>query len=315
MFNGRLNSLETVLFHEVTYDHDSLILQAGEAQGVRQHQVFQLVTREGLGHTAVAEAHVTLVKPYSSVLKLRNDRRPRLGWSSVPQTVAAISSGPPRLRLSSHLSTDPYWRIESIDGVLDYVCLVGQDERPTLSLSWSATGVVAFYIEDWRIKKRGMLRVTESFHFVADSESEERMRTVLSGAAHFYHHFRLNSAKASFMKCITPAAYILGRTTSDEGTRGWLPVDYTNQIFDNTVEVEHDDIVYGFSIKNKSQEPLFAWAFLFELADFSVGRWKMTVGTHGAHCFEQSRYILQIMRSQIPTAVSHLTRASHQAAS
>jgi hypothetical protein len=146
--------------------------------------------------------------------------------------------------------------------------LVDLSKPHELQLHTTAAGAVIFDINDPQVNAFGV----QSIVHTAPVSDDGRLFLILSRAADFYHHFRRSNKQSLLAQHVSLKAYSLSRQ-SKAGEDVWFPTDVGNNLNVNglmAVEVTAEQAVYGFSLTNNTKDPLYVWAFFFELADLSI---------------------------------------------
>lgn len=106
----------------------------------------------------------------------------------------------------------------------------------------------------------------------------DRLLLVLDRAANFFYWLRRTNRDPTISDLVTLQAYQLAQKTIAStaiGTQNvWLPENSDAGLNDSGVMVVDDpEKVFGFSLKNRSPDPLFVSAFFFEVATLSISKY------------------------------------------
>jgi len=134
------------------------------------------------------------------------------------------------------------------------------------SLRKGPGGDIFFDIDDPQVNDFGV----QSMVYSVPMSDEDR----LSSATDFFHHLRRSNGQNLLAQDVTLEAYSLVEQEF-MGQTVWRPEDTkTNRNVTvsgiMTVDVSEKN-VYGFHLFNSTSDCLYAWAFLFDLSDLSIG--------------------------------------------
>ena len=268
------------MLFRVLKQNGTLILEAGEAQGVAAGAKFDLYKDKDAGsalygHTSIKfpprACTSTLLPP-----KFPDGEKPKM--SEVPSTLWALQThvGDNASKISVALPPDqgfvPLIRrvVASMDEqrpMKRNIELVDLNQPHELRLCLAPSGDVIFDINHEEVNGFGVQSIVHS----VPADDDERLFLILSRAADFHYHLRRSNKESSLAPYISLKAYSLHqRRIKNEDV--WLPVNVEENMNVNNVMTVDVNLrgSYGFSLTNSTGDPLYVWAFLFEMADLEI---------------------------------------------
>ncbi|KIY72175.1 hypothetical protein CYLTODRAFT_418152 [Cylindrobasidium torrendii FP15055 ss-10] len=278
LFNGRAPKTDRQLYRVICKQppkrgEPPLLLEAGEAQGIAPGAKFNLYKSRNVDAPVYATVHVK-GPPRACTSVLEYSAPPTDPTPSPTLWALQTYIGDNVQHISVALPLDPKFVPLIRKVVRDMneqrptkrnITLVDLNEPHTLSLRYDPSfDSVFFDINDTQVVSLGVRSIVSSVEI--DDGLEDRMLLVLSSAADFFYHLNRSHMKDEpnrLSKKVTLEAHVL----DDSGEPAPGP---GLNIRDGTLQVAEDDAVYGFNIINKSDTPLYAWIFLFEMSDLSI---------------------------------------------
>ncbi|KIY72176.1 hypothetical protein CYLTODRAFT_418153 [Cylindrobasidium torrendii FP15055 ss-10] len=275
LFNGRAPKTDRQLYRVIckqTSDGEStsLLLEAGEAQGIAHGAKFNLYSSRNVDAPVYATARVEDPRACTSVLvycKPPTSTPALTMWAL--QTYVGDNVQNISVALPLDLKLVPLIR-KVMENMNDRrrtkrnITLVDPKEPHILSLRYDEPSDSIFI--DINDDFHGVRTIQRSISLSAGFEDD--MILVLSSAADFFYHLNRSCMKADLdplSKEVTLEAHVL-----DVGS---LRPTGENLLKTNpgTLElVASPHIAYGFTIINNSDKPLYAWVLLFEMSDLSI---------------------------------------------
>jgi len=277
LFNGRA-PVSRRLLYRVSKLRDGFKLEAGEAQGMAAGARFNLFTDRSADTPLYATTSIQ-GPPLACTSLLSHPELPdgdMVKLAKVPNTLWAlqtsIGDNVPTLTVALPSSNDAFMPlIRRIVEAMDQqrpdkrnISLVEVDKPHELSLRIDSYGAVFFDVNDLEANSFGVRSIAHSTSIT----NAEHMHTVLSSAADFFYHLRRSNKAKSLSQYVTLEAHTLQRIHSNNV---WMLSNNVNLNRDGVMTVNvNEGQSYGFRLVNRSQSPLYIWAFLFDLSDLAI---------------------------------------------
>lgn len=267
LFNKRATRAN-LTFSPCRYDaDDNIILEAGDAQGVAvgsKYGVHGSILDPSQKNPQLDVLIVTRVNVFTAVLS------PSDLLSGVPDVFYArkISNGPGQ-SFTVHCSDR-----KLLDAVLsdrqagDVLGVIPVDDANSADLSLSVSdGKVIFYRNDPMVTS--YIGTGQRFPYQINSDDHHRLRNVIRCAVNFKQHLRRTGEDILAQKIRVEFTEL--ELSKSGGFETWLLVG-ENLLRDNLVASVGVDRMFGLTVLNQTDLPLYAYVFAFDPSDLTIGR-------------------------------------------
>jgi hypothetical protein len=284
LFDGKATAPKRTLFEVTTTTEDGklvITLDAGEVQGITKGATFDVFASKDAG----AEVVCRLISGYPSASRTTMSMALVDETSSIPQPAWALQT---RVGEGMDIAIFVPLEQELLNIFVHVVRKMGenrQDKRnirlvksdePHELRALLENGKAAFEITDKICVGAGVTRLLYPVSF-----KEERIQSVLEHAADFFFHLRRSNKKAPLTR-VSLQAFEL-RQVFLRKERSWVlapkPVrmESGEQVEEDLnrsgmvqLEIDGTKRPYGFRLVNRSNQFLYAWAFMFDISDLSI---------------------------------------------
>lgn len=287
IFNGRA-PISSKQLYRVTKDSGTFTIACGEVQGITSGAKFNLYEQKSITSSLFGTATIRgTPRACTSILNtpvLPNGKQATR--STVPVTLWAmltsLGENVPKVPIAVPADDAFLPLIKRVVGDMGArkptqptVTLVDLDKPHELALRKDpSSDNVYFDLTDAQVNLFGVK--TLSSRYTIPITEVDRLLLVLDRATDFFFHFRRSSKNAVIQNLVDLAAYSLSiqtiKSSSVEAQDVWLPelpVTNLNEGGIMTVDVAEKKS-YGFCLTNNAPDPLFVWAFLFEISNLSI---------------------------------------------
>ncbi|KIM26650.1 hypothetical protein M408DRAFT_25142 [Serendipita vermifera MAFF 305830] len=281
LFQSKAPSQRRKLY-AVRVKKDKCILDAGRAHGITKGATFDIYkNREGIEKEAPLATLIASEQPGIFSTVLSGD------GSKVSKQAFALQTGAGAEEdLLVHVAMDS--KLESVFRALakemkedttgrQHIRVVDEDQISTAHLDIAfENGKIVFNILNPLVTAHGLKRMPFQLN-----PTVEDVRPVLRAAAYFHWHLR-RSGKSKVLRDAVEIEFTRLQDKveehddeeydGDEGVNGRSP-DGPNLIHDGIVDIivdENDENMYGMTLKNTSNDPLYASIFYFDNSNFSI---------------------------------------------
>lgn len=128
---------------------------------------------------------------------------------------------------------------------------------------------VVVELKDEACINAGLITIPYTVHLDFDS-----ICSVFSAGSNFFYHLRRSSRGAPMASRVALRAFELEERYDEKGNFTWIPKggegDDRNLNRGHVIRAKVDGTAYGFKIISSVNEPLYVWAFCFNMSDLSV---------------------------------------------
>jgi hypothetical protein len=274
LFNSKLFGRRGRLFYRVNlFEDGTILLQAGLAEGITESARFDILAGKDTSDKPICSLEVqevgpvdsTFKEPESQVYGLLYEQSGEL-WAlmthvGVSSDVAIyIPPGQDFLPIHEEISNKirPEYKRT--------ITVAKEGDSHELAIFKDANGTTGYEITDLTCIQMGLARLPYSTPLTASA-----VYPVLSAAADFFFHLRRSNKERLLANDITVSVY----KVKPGYIHGSLVLEQHGEDLNNesTVQIKIKQYVkerYGITVRSKHEVPLYVWAFMFNMSDFSI---------------------------------------------
>lgn len=288
-FNNKLLNRHSMLY-PVKMDKGTAILQAGEVQGITSGSLFSIFSTENMTSVPLGSLVAHDVRPFSTVLHRLRDvalfRIPSPAWALQTQigdnvfvnvAIPAENDFLPVIRHIKEAGNGTMIRI--VEDQSHEIAVVGID------------GCAGFVLTDEKCCENNLRRLP-----IMVSLDVDEIYSILSHAAHFFWDLRRLGKKPTLFVTLEAYEVIVDYALDSLQTGSIFNATGKNLSNGNAIKISLQDGTetrYGFKLISSSSQSLYVWIFSFNMANLSVGAFKLSRDPHLISTSIICRYSLQ----------------------